>query len=83
MLANRGNHPIGVAQDIGVPEAHDFKAILPERFGTKTIPHRVGVLTTIHFNDQIAVATGKICHEWAHRMLPDELESHQLSVAQP
>jgi hypothetical protein len=79
---DRGENAFLVAQDIRIPESQYVIAVCAERGIAPVIPRIIRVLSTVNFDDQFFLTTNEIDDIRADRLLPNEFETSQTSVAQ-
>lgn len=68
-------------QCIHVPEADDGPAFCPHEMVAAIVVFALRMLAAVEFDDEPLFAAGEVCIIWTYRILADELEAIQPSVA--
>jgi len=73
---------VSIGRHVRIPEAEDTIAVRPEHLVTHPVSHTVGVLASIHFDDELLIPASKIHDEGSDCFLADKFKSAQPTVTQ-
>jgi hypothetical protein len=80
---NRLQHAVDISNHVVVPKAQDAVAMLDQPLIACGVALVGGVLSTIDFNDQPALAADEVDNERSHWLLADEFLAVNGATAQP